>query len=195
MNKIVFCIIIALQLMSCAANYDTLNEHYAKQIPADSLWRDQATTALRTYLSLIPPDELSNYGFDHKNELDSLIIGKPIPFTYLSDDGSLTEELHSIYVPIQNSNSMNYKAFMQFDKINNSWKNVGFGSSGLAKNIENIHQKDHRYLNSAILRITWLGSDYLPLETNQGIEMYHIQTQNKSVWKSFPKNPNSLTMD
>lgn len=181
-----FMLNLMILLSQCAQPTHYNFSSMAHSIP-DSLWKQQAHVALKQYQNLIPPDEAHLFGFDSIEEIKNAEIDQAIPLFYLNSNGEINSIINTVYVPIKTNEK--YKAFIRLDRQDNQWVNAGFGSADLAKNIQDLFSIDPKTKQSPILRITWLGSDYMPITLESGYEAYQIHSKKSFLWPQLPKNP------
>ncbi len=137
---------------------------------------DAAEKGYQAYLEKIPDGQESHYGFNNQEEFARVKTGKPYQIIILKKefftDPELTGEdclqpLNEWRVPLMVDHEN--RAFLTVARIKGSYKAVGLGAAGLAREVgefEKTHPSKNQY--GKILRVYKMTSDFvlLPDEAN-----------------------------
>lgn len=139
MQKILFCL-AAIMLFVSAAN--------AQETPQEV--RMAAEAGLPHFLSLVPPDARSDYGFTKNDILAQAYLGEPFNLytikpsallAYQAGDAvpALLTQTNIWYFPVMIQNEV--RALLEVSQQDGKWQAVGFGYVNLARQLQGVIQQ------------------------------------------------------
>jgi len=112
-----------------------------------------ANTQINSFINNIPDQNLGDYGFKNREELNKIIFGNPIKIFTLKDTAIVFTSTWRVPIVIDNE----YRALLTIIKENGAYKAVDFGARVLAEEIF----KKKTVQTSGLLRVYELKSDFI----------------------------------
>jgi hypothetical protein len=187
-----FC---TLLLINCSSQktLQSWQDQKSQELLRNPQFNEATQKGLKSYISLIPPEELSHYGFKSSDELNRLSLGSPVALLLLN--GDLPDTTRPIWtVPILCDSSA--RALLSLEKNNDTWKVVSLGSAGIAARRDEMINTLPEFKNSQthsyppIVRSINLKTDYLIVNdkayplfpvNNPAISLQELKIQNQNT--------------